>query len=81
MTHFYNALMFVGLFMLIKAAQMVASFMYTTYKSLVIHRSWAHAFNPGLSERLRHGLRGDAAYYGAGVFIALYAAKIRALIF
>jgi hypothetical protein len=81
MTHFYNALMFVGLFMLIKAAQMAASFMYTTYKSLVFHRTWAHAFNPGLQERLRYGLRGDVFYYGAGVFIALYAAKIRALIF
>jgi hypothetical protein len=81
MTHFYNALMFVGLFMIIKAVQMVASFMYTTFKSLTIHKSLAHAFNPGLNERLRYGLRGDIFYYGAGVFIALYAAKIRALFF
>ncbi len=81
MTHFYNAIMFVGLFMIIKAVQMVASFMYTTYKSLTIHKSWAHAFNPGLSERLRYGFKSDMFYYGAGVFIALYAAKIRALIF
>jgi hypothetical protein len=79
MAHIYNALMFVGLFVLIKACEMVASFAYTTYKSLVFHRTWAHAFNPGLSERLNRGLRGDIVYYAAGIIIALFAGKIRAL--
>ncbi len=79
MAHFYNALMFVGLFMLIKAGQIVASFAYTTFKSVTIHKSFAHAFTPGLRERLRYGLKGDIFYYGAGVFIALFAAKIRML--
>lgn len=55
--------------------------MYTTYKSITFHKSLAHAFNPGLKERLHYGLKGDIFYYGAGVFIALYAAKLRALFF
>ncbi len=81
MAHFYNALMFVALFIAIKAIQLIASFMYTTYKSIAFHKSMAHAFNPGLKERLHYGLKGDIFYYGAGVFIALYAAKLRALFF
>ncbi len=81
MAHFFNALMFVGLFIAIKAIQLIASFMYTTYKSITFHKSLAHAFNPGLKERLHYGLKGDIFYYGAGVFIALYAAKLRALFF
>ena len=81
MAHFFNALMFVGLFIAIKALQMIASFMYTTYKSITFHKSLKHAFNPGLKERLHYGLKGDIFYYGAGVFIALYAAKLRGLFF
>jgi hypothetical protein len=80
MAYVYDALLFVALFVIIKAAQMVASFAYTTYKSLTIHRSWAHAFFPPLRDRLRHGLKGDIFYFAAGIFIALSADKIRAFI-
>ena len=80
MAYIYDALMFVALFVLIKAVQMIASFTYTTYKSLTIHKSWAHAFFPPLRDRLRYGLKGDILYFAAGVFIALSADKIRALI-
>lgn len=80
MAYIYDALMFVGLFVIIKAIQMIASFSYTTYKSLTFHKSWAHAFYPPLKDRLRYGLKGDMFYYAAGVFIALSADKIRALI-
>ena len=78
--YIYDALMFVALFVIIKAVQMVASFAYTTYKSLTIHKSWAHAFFPPLKDRLRYGLKGDMFYFAAGIFIALSADKIRALI-
>lgn len=80
MGYVYDTLMFVGLFIIIKAIQMIASFSYTTYKSLTIHKSWAHAFFPPLKDRLRYGLKGDIFYFAAGVFIALSADKIRALI-
>jgi hypothetical protein len=80
MGYVYDALMFVGLFVIIKALQMAASFAYTTYKSLTIHKSWAHAFFPPLRDRLRYGLKGDMFYFAAGIFIALSADKIRALI-
>jgi hypothetical protein len=80
MAYAYDVLMFVGLFIVIKAVQMVASFAYTTYKSLTIHKSWAHAFFPPLRDRLRYGLRGDMFYFAAGIFIALSADKIRTLI-
>lgn len=80
MAYIYDTLMFIGLFVLIKAVQMIASFTYTTYKSLTIHKSWAHAFYPPLRDRLRYGLKGDILYFAAGVFIALSADKIRALI-
>ncbi|MGO9545191.1 MAG: hypothetical protein ACLPPF_10395 [Rhodomicrobium sp.] len=76
-----DALMYVGLFVIIKALQMIASFSYTTYKSLTIHKSWAHAFFPPLKDRLRYGLKGDMFYFAAGIFIALSADKIRALIY
>ncbi len=72
--------MYVGLFVIIKAVQMIASFCYTTYKSLTIHKSWAHAFFPPLRDRLRYGLKGDMFYFAAGLFIALSADKIRAFI-
>jgi hypothetical protein len=75
-----DILMYVMLFVIIKTIQMIASFTYTTYKSLTIHKSWAHAFFPPLKDRLRYGLKGDMFYFGAGIFIALSADKIRALI-
>jgi hypothetical protein len=80
MAYFYDALMFVALFVIIKAGQMIASFAFTTYKSLTIHKSWAHAFYPPLRDRLRYGLKGDIFYFAAGIFIALSADKIRALL-
>lgn len=80
MGYVYDVLMFVGLFVIIKAIQMIASFSYTTYKSLTIHKSWAHAFFPPLRDRLRYGLKGDMFYFAAGIFIALSADKIRHLI-
>jgi hypothetical protein len=79
MAYVYDALMFVALFVLIKTIQMIASFSYTTFKSLTIHKSWAHAFFPPLRDRLRYGLKGDMFYFAAGIFIALSADKIRAL--
>jgi hypothetical protein len=80
MTYVYDALLYVALFVIIKTVQMIASFVYTTYKSLTIHKSWAHAFFPPLRDRLRYGLKGDMFYFAAGIFIALSADKIRALI-
>jgi hypothetical protein len=80
MAYIYDAFMYVALFVIIKTVQMIASFVYTTYKSLTIHKSWAHAFFPPLRDRLRYGLKGDMFYFAAGVFIALSADKIRALI-
>ena len=72
-----DVLMYMGLFAIIKTIQMIASFSYTTYKSLTIHKSWAHAFFPGLRDRLYYGLKGDMFYFGAGIFIALSADPIR----
>jgi len=80
MAYVLDVLMYVGLFVIIKTIQMIASFTYTTYKSLTIHNSWAHAFFPPLRDRLHYGLKGDMFYFGAGIFIALSADKIRALI-
>jgi hypothetical protein len=80
MAYIYDALMYVALFVIIKTVQMIASFAYTTYKSLTIHKSWAHAFFPPLRDRLRYGLKGDMFYFAAGLFIALSADRIRALI-
>jgi hypothetical protein len=80
MAYVYDALLFLALFVIIKAVQMIASFVYTTYKSLTIHKSWAHAFYPPLRDRLRYGLKGDIFYFATGIFIALSADKIRALI-
>jgi hypothetical protein len=80
MGYVIDVLMYAGLFVIIKTIQMIASFSYTTYKSLTIHNSWAHAFNPGLRDRLHYGLKGDMFYFAAGIFIALSADKIRALI-
>jgi hypothetical protein len=80
MAYIYDTLMYVALFVIIKTVQMIASFIYTTYKSLRIHKSWAHAFFPPLRDRLRYGLKGDMFYFAAGIFIALSADWIRALI-
>jgi hypothetical protein len=80
MAYIYDALMYVALFVIIKTVQMIASFAYTTYKSLTIHKSWAHAFFPPLRDRLRYGLKGDMFYFAAGIFIALSADWIRGLI-
>ncbi len=80
MAYIYDALMYVALFVIIKTVQMIASFAYTTYKSLTIHKSWAHAFFPPLRDRLRYGLKGDMFYFAAGIFIALSADSIWALI-
>jgi hypothetical protein len=80
MSYIYDTLMYVALFVIIKTVQMIASFVYTTYKSLTIHKSWAHAFFPPLRDRLRYGLKGDMFYFAAGIFIALSADRIRALI-
>jgi hypothetical protein len=80
MAYIYHALMYVALFVIIKTVQMIASFVYTAYKSLTIHKSWAHAFFPPLRERLRYGLKGDMFYFAAGIFIALSADRIRTLI-
>ena len=80
MAYVYDVLLFLALFIVIKAVQMIASFAYTTYKSLTIHKSWARAFFPPLRDRLRYGLKGDIFYFAAGIFIALSADKIRALI-
>lgn len=75
----YNAMLYVLLFVVLKTIQIAASFAYTTYKSLRIHKSWAHAFNPGLRYRLRSGLIGDAVYFAAGIFIASQAGWLRGL--
>jgi hypothetical protein len=80
MAYIYDALMYVALFVIIKTIQMIASFAYTTYKSLTIHKSWAHAFFPPLRDRLRYGLKGDMFYFAAGIFIALSADWVRGLI-
>jgi len=57
MGYVVDVLMYMGLFAIIKTIQMIASFTYTTYKSLTIHNSWAHAFFPPLRDRLRYGSR------------------------
>jgi hypothetical protein len=80
MDYIYNAFLYVLLFAILKTIQIIASFAYTTYKSLTIHKSWAHAFFPGLRYRLRSGLYGDIAYFIAGILIAFYAGAIRSWI-
>jgi len=80
MTIIYNILLFTALFIILKTIQILWSFAYTTYKSITIHNSMAHAFNPGLAYRLRQGLLGDIAYFIAGILITLFSEEIRALI-
>jgi hypothetical protein len=76
----YNILLLALVFVVLKTFQLVFDFAYTTYKSLTIHRNWAHAFNPGLGYRLKRGLYGDMMYFIAGIVVALNADAIRALI-
>ncbi len=72
MNYVLNALLIVGLFIILKTIQMIWSFSYTTYKSLTIHKSWKHAFYPPLRERLRYGIWGDICYFAAGLVVAGY---------
>lgn len=74
-----NVLMFAGLFLVLKAVQMICSFSYTTYKSISIHKSLEHAFYPPLSYRFKYGLLGDVIYFIAGILIMYFASDIRGL--
>ncbi len=76
----YNILLLILVFVVLKTIQIVFDFGYTTYKSLTIHKSWAHAFFPGLGYRLKRGLVGDIVYFIAGIIVAVNADAIRALI-
>lgn len=80
MTLVYNVLLFISLFVILKTAQIVWSFVYTTYKSITIHNSLADAFNPGLTQRLRSGLLGDIGYFIAGILVTIFSEEIRGLI-
>ncbi len=75
----YNIILFFCLFVILKTIQIVWSFGYTTYKSITIHNSLAHAFTPGLVYRLRSGLIGDIAYFIAGILVTIFSEEIRAL--
>jgi hypothetical protein len=81
MNYVLNALLIVGLFVILKTIQMIWSFSYTTYKSLTIHKSWKHAFYPPLRERLRYGIWGDICYFVAGLVVAGYPEWIRTHLF
>lgn len=80
MSMIYNIMLLALVFVVLKTIQIAFDFAYTTYKSLTIHRNWAHAFNPGLGYRLKRGLHGDIIYFVAGVVVALNADAIRGLI-
>jgi len=67
-------------FVVLKTLQIAFDFAYTTYKSVTIHKSMAHAFNPGLGYRLRRGLWGDVIYFVAGILVAVNADAIRGFI-
>lgn len=77
MAYALDALMFVGLFLVLKLGQIILSFIYTTYKSITFHKSLEHAFHPPFSYRLKYGLMGDIMYFIAGIVIALSAPQIR----
>jgi hypothetical protein len=77
MATFYNILLLLAVFVIMKAIQLILDFGYTTWKSLTIHKSWAHAFFPGFMYRLKRGLIGDIAYYFIGIIVALNATWIR----
>ena len=74
----YNILLLALVFVVLKTFQIIFDFAYTTYKSVTIHKNWEHAFNPGLSYRLKRGLWGDVVYFVAGIIVALNADAIRA---
>lgn len=76
----YNILLLILVFVVLKTIQIVFDFAYTTYKSLTFHKNWAHAFNPGLSYRLKRGLVGDIIYYFIGIIVAVNADWIRSLL-
>lgn len=76
----FSVVLLVLVFIVLKTVQIVFDFAYTTYKSLTIHKSMAHAFNPGLGYRLRRGLIGDMIYFAAGIVVALNADTIRSAI-
>ena len=73
----YNILLLVLVFVILKTIQIIFDFAYSTYKSVTIHKSMAHAFNPGLSYRLKRGLVGDIIYFIAGIVVAVNADAIR----
>ena len=73
----YNIVLLALVFVILKTLQIIFDFSYTTYKSVTIHKSWEHAFNPGLSYRLKRGLMGDIIYFIAGIVVAVNAEAIR----
>jgi hypothetical protein len=76
----YNILLLALVFIIMKAVQIIFDFGYTTYKSVTIHKNWEHAFNPGLSYRLKRGLVGDVCYFIAGIVVAVNADAIRSVL-
>ncbi len=80
MSIIYNIFLLALVFVVLKTLQIVFDFSYTTYKSVTIHKSWEHAFNPGLSYRLKRGLFGDIIYFIAGIVVAVNADAIRSAI-
>jgi hypothetical protein len=76
----FNLLLLAGVFVVLKTLQIIFDFSYTTYKSVTIHKNWEHAFNPGLSYRLKRGLLGDVIYFIAGIVVAVNADAIRGVI-
>jgi hypothetical protein len=80
MSIIYNIFLLALVFIILKTFQIIFDFAYTTYKSVTIHKNWEHAFNPGLSYRLKRGLYGDIIYFVAGIVVALNADSIRSAI-
>jgi hypothetical protein len=80
MSIIYNIFLLALVFIILKTFQIIFDFAYTTYKSVTIHKNWEHAFNPGLSYRLKRGLYGDIVYFVAGIIVALNADSIRSAI-
>ncbi|HEY7644490.1 MAG TPA: hypothetical protein VH858_05585 [Hyphomicrobiales bacterium] len=80
MSIIYNIFLLALVFIILKTFQIIFDFAYTTYKSVTIHKNWEHAFNPGLTYRLKRGLYGDIVYFVAGIVVALNADSIRSAI-
>jgi hypothetical protein len=80
MSIIYNIFLLALVFIILKTFQIIFDFAYTTYKSVTIHKNWEHAFNPGLTYRLKRGLYGDIVYFVAGIIVALNADSIRSAI-